>query len=315
MIAFEKILQLEKPDWVVLVGDVNATLACSVTAKKENIKCCHIEAGLRSSDLNMPEEINRLVTDRLSDLLLTPDKISSENLKKEGETDEKIVFVGNIMIDTLENNRVKASKLSFERILSSNVYSENQYKLNAFQDSTPYGLITMHRPSNVDKKPILESILNWFINDAAIQIPLIWPIHPRTVKQIVSFGLWDKLKNCEKLLLLNPIGYLEMLKLNLNAKVMLTDSGGLQEECCVLGTPFLTLRKNTERPVTLIKYGGAGYLVGNNIKNIKRDFDIIMKQKRVEQRPELWDGKTAGRCLDAILNYKENDSGKQDRFQ
>lgn len=307
MIAFEKVLQNEKPDWVVVVGDVNATLACSVTAKKEGIKCCHIEAGLRSGDMFMPEEINRLVTDRLSDLLLTPDTISSQNLIKEGTPENKIVFVGNIMIDTLEFNRQKAAKLSFDEIIQSNILDPNSSPLPPqaeVRGEAPYGLITMHRPSNVDDKQILESIINWLTTDAATQIPLIWPIHPRTVKQLQTFGLWQSLLDCKNIILLHPLGYLDMLKLNMNAKVMLTDSGGLQEECCVLGTPFLTLRWNTERPVTLLEYGGAGYLVGNNIENIKRDFNKIMNENRSPKTPELWDGQAAQRCLNAILNYK-----------
>lgn len=305
MIAFEKVLQTEKPDWVVVVGDVNATLACSVTAKKEGIKCCHIEAGLRSGDMFMPEEINRLVTDRLSDLLLTPDKMSSENLRKEGTPENKIVFVGNIMIDTLEFNRQKAAALSFNEIIKTNAIHTSPSPLErGLEGEAPYGLITMHRPSNVDDKQILESIINWFITDAANQIPLIWPIHPRTVKQLQSFGLWQSLLDCKNIVLLHPLGYLDMLKLNMNAKVMLTDSGGLQEECCVLGTPFLTLRWNTERPVTLLEHGGAGYLVGNNIENISRDFNKIMHEKRTPKIPELWDGNAAQRCINAILNYK-----------
>ncbi len=303
MIEFEKVLLSEKPDWVVVVGDVNATLACSVTAKKLCIKCCHIEAGLRSGDTNMPEEINRLVTDRISDLLLTPDRISSENLRKEGTPESKIVFVGNIMIDTLEDNREKAKGLAFSEILKSNlVEKQTAEKYDRISKIEHYGLITMHRPSNVDNKQVLESIINWFVNEATQKISLIWAIHPRTIKQLQSFGLWKTLLSCDNMLLLYPIGYLDMLKLNMGAKIMLTDSGGLQEECCVLGTPFLTLRWNTERPVTLLEYGGAGYLVGNNIENIRRDFNKILNEKRSPKTPELWDGKSAHRCLQAILS-------------
>jgi len=304
MIAFEKVLLKERPDWVVVVGDVNATLACSVTAKKELVKCCHIEAGLRSHDISMPEEINRMVTDRMSDLLLTPDKMSSENLRNEGEPENSIVFVGNIMIDTLEYLREKATKIDFNNILEVNALLENEDRLKFFSKIKDYGLITMHRPSNVDDEQILEAILNWYVDDATERIPLIWPIHPRTVKQIEQFGLWNKLIACRNLLLLKPIGYLDMLRLNMGAKIMLTDSGGLQEECCVLGTPFLTLRWNTERPITLTENGGAGFLVGNNISNIKRDFDLIMNQNRNPKRPKLWDGNTADRCLNAIVNFK-----------
>jgi UDP-N-acetylglucosamine 2-epimerase (non-hydrolysing) len=305
MIAFEKILKQEKPDWVVVVGDVNATLACSVTAKKEGIKVCHIEAGLRSGDMHMPEEINRLVTDRLSDLLLTPDEMSSDNLRKEGVAENKIVFTGNVMIDTLEFNRNKAAALKLTDIISQNILEEQNVKQSYFSALDTFGLITMHRPSNVDVETIFTELSNWIVNDASEQIPLIWPIHPRTVKQAKAFGLWDKLLQCKNLLLLHPIGYLEMLKLNLMAKLMLTDSGGLQEECCVLGTPFLTLRWNTERPITLLQHGGAGYLVGNNISAIKRDFDKLLSEPRQPKRPALWDGHAAERCLEAILNYKD----------
>lgn len=305
MIAFEKVLKQHKPDWVVVVGDVNATLACSVTAKKEGIKCCHIEAGLRSGDMHMPEEINRLVTDRLSDLLLTPDTMSSDNLRKEGTPENKMVFVGNVMIDTLEFNRAKASALELKNILKTNCLPQQDDKLDHFSSLKEFGLITMHRPSNVDDETIFKSLVNWFTTIASQKVPLIWAIHPRTVKQAEQFGLLNSLFKSKNILLLHPIGYLEMLKLNMMAKLMLTDSGGLQEECCVLGTPFLTLRWNTERPVTLLQHGGAGYLVGNNIENINRDFEKILNETRTPKRPELWDGHAAERCLDAILNYKE----------
>lgn len=304
MIAFEKVLLSEKPDWVIVVGDVNATLACSVTAKKLNIKVCHIEAGLRSGDETMPEEINRLVTDRLSDLLLTPDKMSSANLKDEGVPDYKIVFVGNIMIDTLENNRAKASQLSISEILNKNVIKEiNSFDETDFENND-FGLITMHRPSNVDDPKVLSNLIHWIIDYASAKVRLIWPIHPRTLKRLEEFGLIDKIKVAKNVFLTYPLSYFELLRLNMQAKIMLTDSGGLQEECCVLGTPFLTLRWNTERPITLAEHGGAGYIVGNNILQIEKEFNQIIEEERKPNRPELWDGKTAQRCLEAIINYK-----------
>lgn len=303
MIEFEKVIKEYKPDWVVVVGDVNATLACSITAKKEWIKCCHIEAGLRSGDIRMPEEINRLVTDRISDLLLTPDKISVNNLVKEGTPENKIEFVGNIMIDTLELKRNEAKKLSISKIIQDNIINENSNKITGF-DYNYYGLITMHRPSNVDDKFVFTSLVEWIVNEAVNKLILIWPIHPRTINRAKEFGIWNKLIDSNNLILTHPLSYLEMLRLNMDAKLMLTDSGGLQEECCVLGTPFLTLRWNTERPVTLIEHGGAGYLVGNSIENIRRDFNKIISEQRTPNIPELWDGKTADRCLSAILNYK-----------
>jgi UDP-N-acetylglucosamine 2-epimerase (non-hydrolysing) len=300
MIEFEKVLYLEKPDWVVVVGDVNATLACSVTAKKMNIKCCHIEAGLRSGDMTMPEEINRLVTDRLCDLLLTPDYISGQNLRNEGVSENKIKFVGNIMIDTLDRNFEKASQLTFDSIIGNNVLHPNPLKIQ----NEHYAVMTLHRPSNVDSKEILEPLLNFLINDVGTELPLLWPIHPRTTKQLETFGLWEKIRDAKNLILLHPLGYFEMLRLNKNAKIMLTDSGGLQEECTVLGTPCLTMRWNTERPVTLKENGGVSVLVGNNIERLKVEFREAMTMKRNPVRPELWDGKTAERCLDAIINYK-----------
>jgi UDP-N-acetylglucosamine 2-epimerase (non-hydrolysing) len=300
MIAFEKVLLNENPDWVIVLGDVNATLACSVTAKKLHIKVCHIEAGLRSGDETMPEEINRLVTDRLSDLLLTPDRLSIKNLKKEGTLAKKIVFVGNIMIDTLEINRGKASILLLTDILTNNAFSTQTFN----KSPLCYALMTMHRPSNVDDERVLTEIFNFLISEVAVDIPVIWPIHPRTVVRLKEFGLWGKALEEKNLILLHPIGYHEMLRLNMDAKIMLTDSGGLQEECCVLGTPCLTLRWNTERPVTLREHGGASILVGNNVEQIRKEYRFNILGKRKPQRPELWDGQTAKRCLDAILSYK-----------
>lgn len=304
MIEFEKVVKEYNPDWVVVVGDVNATLACSITAKKEWVKCCHIEAGLRSGDIKMPEEINRLVTDRISDLLLTPDKISVNNLLKEGTPENKIEFVGNIMIDTLELKRDEAKNLKVSKIIEDNIIKENSEKLIDF-DGKNFGLITMHRPSNVDDKLVFTSLTDWIVNEAVKKIILIWPIHPRTINRAKEFGIWNKLIDCNNLILTHPLSYLEMLKLNMESKLMLTDSGGLQEECCVLGTPFLTLRWNTERPVTLIEHGGAGYLVGNSIESIRRDFNKIISEQRTPNIPELWDGKTAERCLNAILKFKQ----------
>lgn len=306
MIAFEKVLLEEKPDWVIVLGDVNATLACSVAAKKLHIKVCHIEAGLRSGDERMPEEINRLVTDRLSDLLLTPDVLSGKNLKKEGVPDSKIKFVGNIMIDTLEANRFKASVLKIKDIIKENLIEyQNNINLEHFNSNTlKYVLMTMHRPSNVDQKEILTPIIRFLIDDVAKDKILIWPIHPRTQKQLQIFDLWEELIANKNIYLLYPLNYHEMLKLNMAAKIMLTDSGGLQEECTILGTPCLTLRWNTERPITLREHGGASVLVGNNIEEIKKEYQYTLKLERLPEIPKLWDGKTADRCLKSILNYK-----------
>lgn len=300
MIELEKVFEKEKPDWVIIYGDVNATLAASVTAKKLHIKVCHIEAGLRSGDLKMPEEINRLVTDRLSDLLLTPDLLSVENLKKEGIQDSSIRFVGNIMIDTLENNRAKSDRLDIKQIIKSNMISNLKEVTISKND---YAVITLHRPSNVDDKEILTSLVSFISTEVSEVLPVIWTIHPRTEKQLKLFNLWEKIILVPDIFLVNPLGYHDMLKLNMHAKIMLTDSGGLQEECTVLGTPCLTMRWNTERPVTLREYGGASVLVGNNIDRIRKEFFNTLKESRKPERPALWDGKTAVRCLEEILKY------------
>lgn len=323
MIEFEKVLKEHKPDWVVVVGDVNATLACSVTAKKEGIGVCHIEAGLRSNDLSMPEEINRLVTDRLSDLLLTPDRISSENLLKEGVPDEKIRFVGNIMIDTLESNREKAGLLDLAQLIRSNTLSGDPGNLlttdvkctvdhyasieghfspsDQFPAEGQYIAMTLHRPSNVDKQEVLEPIVRFLTDEVAREYTVIWPIHPRTQKQLRIFGMWEQVASHPNMFLLEPLGYHEMLRLTMGARLMLTDSGGLQEECCVLGIPCLTLRWNTERPVTLMEHGGASVLVGNDIGLIRDAYQKNIISKSAPARPPLWDGHTAERCLAEIL--------------
>jgi UDP-N-acetylglucosamine 2-epimerase (non-hydrolysing) len=304
MIAFEKVLKHHKPDWVVVVGDVNATLACSVTAKKEWIKCCHIEAGLRSGDLKMPEEINRLVTDRLSDLLLTPDLLSNENLKNEGVSEDRIRFVGNIMIDTLEANRETAASLNLKRIVLDNLHKENRSETHDFESllDDHISVLTMHRPSNVDQMSILSAIIDFITNEVCSDLPLIWPIHPRAEKNLKQFKLWEQVLNTKNLILLKPLGYHEMLRMNMASRILLTDSGGLQEECTVLGTPCLTMRWNTERPITLREHGGVSVLVGNNIERIREEYQNMLKESRKPIRPEFWDGHTAERCLKAIID-------------
>jgi UDP-N-acetylglucosamine 2-epimerase (non-hydrolysing) len=299
MIELEKVLIDQKPDWVIVVGDVNATLASSVTARKLHIKVAHIEAGLRSGDMTMPEEINRLVTDRLSNLLFTPDRMAGENLLKEGVDAKNIRFVGNIMIDTLEEERQKAENLDMNKIAEENLLSGKIEGLTLVRDQ--FAVLTLHRPSNVDQQPILEAIVNFLLNEVTKELTLVWTIHPRTEKQLKLFGLWNRLLNTGNLILLNPLGYHEMLRLNMNAKVVLTDSGGLQEECTVLGTPCLTLRWNTERPVTLTEYGGVSVLVGNNIQRIREEFKTALLTKRTPRRPELWDGHAAERILQELL--------------
>jgi UDP-N-acetylglucosamine 2-epimerase (non-hydrolysing) len=279
MIEFEKVLITENPDWVIVIGDVNATLACSVTAKKLGIKVCHLEAGLRSGDMRMPEEINRLVTDRLSDLLLTPDRISNNNLKAEGTDDKRIQFVGNIMIDTLEKYRSKAFSLNIDDIIQRNLLLNASTKHSVDHE---YIVVTLHRPSNVDNQKNLTALVTFFLEEVVIDTTIIWPIHPRTLQKLKDFDLYQKICSFSNVILLNPIGYFDILKLNMSAKMILTDSGGLQEESCVLGTPCLTLRMNTERPVTLREHGGASVLVGEDIEKLRSEFKYL-KHNQIEK--------------------------------
>jgi UDP-N-acetylglucosamine 2-epimerase (non-hydrolysing) len=300
MIEFEKVVKAEKPDWIVVVGDVNAACACSIVAKKEHIKLAHIEAGLRSGDMFMPEEVNRLITDRLADLLFTPDRISNANLAKEGVDASRIAFVGNIMIDTLEAQRSKAAAIDLTTIISREALPDNL--LFPQLEENNFAVVTMHRPGNVDSADTLLPLIDFLTGKAAQTLPLVWPIHPRTRKQLETFGIYEKVR--QNITLLNPLGYHDMLRLNMSAKIMLTDSGGLQEECCVLGTPCLTLRWNTERPVTLKEHGGASMLVGNDVEKIRAAFAETITTARIPQRPELWDGCTAERIVKTILAYK-----------
>ena len=302
MIAFEKVVRQWCPDWIVVVGDVNATCACAITAAKEHVKLAHIEAGLRSFDNRMPEEINRLVTDRLSNLLFTTDEIADKNLLSEGSAGDRIKRVGNIMIDTLEKHRNEAEELDVADIVSRKMVRDTGYVTGASAGiaDSPYATLTLHRPSNVDDPAILGRLVDFFVDRVAVQMPLVWTLHPRTRKQLSAFGLWEKVAGCRNLCLVEPLGYLELMRLNMSASVMLTDSGGLQEECCVLGTPCLTLRENTERPVTLREHGGLSELVGNDVEAIEKAFAQIHDMPKDPHRPPLWDGHTAERIVDVF---------------
>lgn len=317
MMAFEKVLLDWKPDWVVVVGDVNATCACSITAKKHHVKVAHIEAGLRSFDERMPEEINRLVTDSISDLLFTPDRFANENLRREGHPEGKIKFVGNVMIDTLEAHREQAVELDLNEIIQRNLIpsedrgrrtTEDGGKLphqpSAINQQLAKGafcVLTMHRPSNVDNKAVLEALVECFIEHVSKDMPLVWSLHPRTRKQLESFGLWSRVAAAKNIIPIHPVGYHEMMKLNLSAKVMLTDSGGLQEESCVLGTPCITMRENTERPVTLMEHGGMSELAGSSPEKIIKYFDRMMAMTGIPHAPELWDGHAAERIVACFI--------------
>jgi len=296
MIEFEKVLVSYKPDWVVVVGDVNATAACSIIARRHQARVAHIEAGLRSNDWEMPEEINRVVTDRVSNLFFTTDSSADENLLREGVNPEAICRVGNIMIDTMAYERERAARLDPIDFIARNLVAARPV---AFA-SGGYLLLTMHRPSNVDDPGTLAELVGVLL-ELAETAPLIFPIHPRTKLRLEEFDLWDRFVGHPRVLPLKPLTYREMLRLTLEARVVLTDSGGLQEETAVLGVPCLTLRWNTERPVTLIENGGTSQLVGNNPTRIRDAFQMALTQRRTPAPPALWDGHTAERIVKRIL--------------
>lgn len=278
-----------KPDLVLVVGDVNSTLAASVAASKLCIPVAHVEAGLRSFDRTMPEEINRIVTDRLSDFLFTTSRDADRNLFNEGIARDKIHFVGNVMIDTLEFLKKKAA-------FHGNIRMKHGLKKNE------YGYITLHRPSNVDDKQILTRLLKTF-SDMSEELPFVFPAHPRTKKRIAEFGLKRFLRD-SRLKIIKPLGYLESLNLMMNAKLVITDSGGIQEETTVLKVPCLTVRENTERPITVTK--GTNTVVGTDWAKILTAFRKVMSGRyKRGSRPPLWDGKAAVRIARILRSELE----------
>ena len=286
----EAVFIKEKPDLILVVGDVNSTLACALTASKLGIRVAHVEAGLRSFDRSMPEEINRILTDAISDYLFVSEESGVVNLRKEGITKEKIFFVGNTMIDTLLQHKAKA------RVISplNGIYLKRQ----------PYAVLTLHRPNNVDNKNNLKNILET-LREISFDMPIMFPVHPRTLEQIKKFGFENLLSDIiggikAGIYRVEPLGYLKFLNLMMNAKMVFTDSGGIQEETTVLGIPCITLRENTERPVTLTS--GTNVLVG-----INRDKIIRETRKRLngfesdKQTPKFWDGKAAKRIVKILI--------------
>jgi len=281
----EYILSGNRPDLVIVAGDVNSTISCALVAKKLHIPVAHLEAGLRSFDERMPEEINRILTDRISDLLLTPSEDGDANLLKEGVSAERIHLVGNIMIDSLIEHRVKSERST---IMSELGISEND----------PYALVTLHRPSNVDEVDGLDMLLSAF-REIGKQVRIVFPMHPRTSKNIERLGLKSKLADIPNLIITEPIGYLDFMKLQMSAKFILTDSGGIQEESTFFGVPCLTLRENTERPITITE--GTNQLVPLDSESIVQcSIKILQGEVKKGSIPKYWDGKTAGRVMKVL---------------
>lgn len=280
MLRFEPVLLEHKPDWLVVVGDVNSTMACTLVASKLGIKVAHVEAGLRSFDRTMPEEINRLVTDALADLLLTPSEDASENLRREGAPEEKIRMVGNIMIDSLVDNLEQARRSPILRNLGI--------------EPGKYVYVTLHRPANVDDRETLGRILRE-LAEISNRLPILFPVHPRTRQRIATFQ-FDSLLN-DRIRLLGPLGYHDSLHLTENARLVLTDSGGLQEESTFFQTPCLTLRPNTERPVTCTV--GSNRLTSPD--RLRGDVTSVLGNvPRFGSQPPAWDGMTSDRILESL---------------
>jgi UDP-N-acetylglucosamine 2-epimerase (non-hydrolysing) len=288
MKRFEPVVLEFKPDYVLVVGDVNSTIACGLVAVKLGVKLIHVEAGLRSFDRAMPEEINRILTDSISDVLFVTEQAGVDNLKKEGVNSGKVHLVGNVMIDTLLANREKAEQ------------SDILEKLSLSKKG--YAVITLHRPSNVDDITNLEKIISAF---EVIQndLKLVFPIHPRTKKNIEGSSLQSRVSAMQNLILLEPAGYLDFLKLTANAALVMTDSGGIQEEATILGVPCMTLRENTERPVTVKE--GTNRLVHIDTGDILKHYNQI-KADHFEGKgkiPKYWDGKAAERIAEIIAAF------------
>jgi UDP-N-acetylglucosamine 2-epimerase (non-hydrolysing) len=295
MRSFEPVVLAEMPDWVIVVGDVNSTLACALVCAKLGIKVAHVEAGLRSRDRTMPEEINRLLTDQIADLLLTPSRDADTNLLAEGIPEERIRRVGNVMIDSLFIHLKRAGESTVREDLGV--------------AGSDYATLTLHRPSNVDDRTTLSRILD-ALEQIAERLPIIFPAHPRTRERLEEFGFADRIRRAAGLRLIEPLGYLDFLRLYSGARLVLTDSGGIQEETTVLSIPCLTLRENTERPITVEM--GTNKIVGTNTEKITRAaFDSLDAPRQQESRrmPPLWDGHTAERILEALIEEEMRAEG------
>lgn len=277
------------PELVVVFGDVNSTLAASLVASKMGIKIAHVEAGLRSFDMSMPEEINRIVTDRLSDYLFVSEPSGLENLRREGVTEDRIFFTGNIMIDSLTANLDKSR--------NSDILDQLELK------PKEYAVLTLHRPANVDDHTVLEKLFN-AINSVSSLLPIAFPCHPRTRKELQQNGMLERFAG-GRMKVIEPLGYLEFLRLQSEALMVLTDSGGIQEETTYLGVPCITLRENTERPITIVV--GTNVLVGNDESKIKKAVrEVIDGTFKRGEIPEHWDGQTAERIVDRMAAFIED---------
>ncbi|MGQ9652347.1 MAG: non-hydrolyzing UDP-N-acetylglucosamine 2-epimerase [Phycisphaerae bacterium] len=285
MRRFEPVVIEQRPDWVVVVGDVNSTIACALVAKKLGVKVAHVEAGLRSFDRTMPEEINRLLTDAISDLLFVSERSGIENLRREGVDGDKVHFVGNVMIDTLRSNLEKAERSS---ILSDLALEPGRYNV-----------VTLHRPSNVDNAESLGRIAD-ALEVIQADLPTVFPMHPRTRNNLQKLGLADRFARMRQLRIIEPAGYLDFVKLLGRAAVVLTDSGGIQEETTILGVWCLTLRDNTERPATIAH--GTNRLVGNDPARVIAGYRECRKTAPAKtQIPEKWDGHAAERVAQVMV--------------
>lgn len=291
MLGFEPVLTEHRPDWIVVVGDVNSTLACALVASKVGVRTAHVEAGLRSFDRTMPEEINRVLTDRLSDLLLTPSRDADANLIREGIDTHRIYRVGNVMIDTLYQQ--------LERSRTSPVLDRLELQPGEF------AVLTLHRPVNVDNAASLERIFS-ALDDVSRMVRIVFPVHPRTRARIDEFGITMP----SGIRMIEPLGYLDFLRLWSNSKMVLTDSGGIQEETTALGVPCLTLREHTERPITIQE--GTNRLVGTDPEKIVSSASEIMARREgaPSRAPELWDGHSAERVVDALLTFHYAPDGR-----
>ena len=284
MLALEPLFQELRPDLVLVVGDVNSTLAATLVASKLGIPLAHVEAGLRSFDRTMPEEVNRILTDSVSDYLFTTEPSANENLRAEGIPEHKIFFVGNVMIDTLLGQHERAKALDMQ----------SRYGVQP----NGYALLTLHRPGNVDVSEIFKGILD-SIEFLQARLPILFPAHPRTLKRLKEFGLWERVQTMSNLKILEPLSYLQFLGLMTQARLMVTDSGGVQEETTILGVPCLTLRENTERPVTVTQ--GTNQILGTSPKRIISAIgQVLNSEVKVGSHPELWDGSAAKRIVSIV---------------